>query len=225
MGEFKKTPSWQTLIASMVDRAKQEWKPGSYQMISGGERRDWLFSIPFAQLADMPHLFLFKNKTHFCEQPVKAGQNVLHVSDLINNAASFLDLWQPALQSMQLGCAGNLCVNLRGENGLRRLTEAKQKTVSLVTIDLNFFRHLRDEKLITQAVFEEISIFFGSAQDWAAKYLIGKPELFDVAGCDAKSFERLKFFVTHDPWKLRPAHEAFFTAMQQAITAREAKAA
>jgi len=225
MDAYKHTPSWQKLIATMLERARTEFVPHNFTMISGGERRDWLFSIPFAHAADLPHLFLFKNKTFYSEQPIKAGQNVLHVSDLINNAASFFDLWQPALETLKLGCSGNLCVNIRGENGLRRLTEAKQKTIALVTIDVDYFRQLHAENLISQATFEEIAIFFASAQDWAIKYLIGKPSLFNVQSCDDKSFERLRFFITHDPWKLRPHHEAFFASMQKDIEQRVAKAA
>ncbi len=225
MDAYKTNPAWQKLIATMLDRARAEWTTHDFTMISGGERRDWLFSIPFAHAADMPHLYLFKNKTHYCGQHVKKGEKVLHVSDLINNAASFFDLWQPALNDLGLGCSGNLCVNLRGENGLKRLNEAKQKTVALVTIDREFFRLLHADDLIDRATFEEIAVFFGSAQDWAALYLIGNPQLFAIDTCDAKSFERLRFFISHDPWHLRPKHEVFFTAMSDAIKMRASKAA
>jgi hypothetical protein len=222
---YKHDPVWQKLIATMLDRARSEFSHHDFTMISGGERRDWIFSIPFAHAADLPHLFLFKNKTHFCDKHISAGQNVLHVSDLINNAASFFDLWQPALSALHLGCSGNLCVNLRGDQGLHRLIEAGQKTVSLVTIDLDFFRRLHAADLVDRATFEEIAIFFASPQDWAAKYLIGKPDLFDASGCDDKYFERLRFFILHDPWQLRPQHESFFAAMTAEIERRLAQAA
>lgn len=224
MDAYKTNPSWQKLIATMIDRARAEFPAASYTIVSGGERRDWLFSIPFAHDIALPHLFLFKNKAMYCAAPIKAGQNVLHVSDLINNAASYFEAWKPALEELKLGCAGNLCVNVRGENGLRRLREAGQKTVALLTIDIDYFRRLHAADMISRETFEEIAVFFASAQDWAAKYLIDKPELFDVTGCDAKSFERLRFFVSHDPWKMRPQHEAFFASMQKAIEQRLAKA-
>ena len=222
---FKHTPAWQRLIVTMVDRARAEFPAHGYTAISGGERRDWLFSIPFAHVSDLPHLFLFKNKTSYCEHPIARGQSVLHVSDLINNAASFFDLWQPAFNTLDLHCAGNLCVNIRGDNGLRRLQEAGQKTVALVTINLDFFRHLHAADLVDQATYEEIAVFFASPQAWAESYLIGKPDLFNAQSCDAKSFERLKFFIQQDPWKLRAKHEAFFALMEKAIAARVARAA
>ncbi|MFA4994886.1 MAG: hypothetical protein WC521_06245 [Bdellovibrionales bacterium] len=222
---FKKNPAWQKLIATMVDRAQKEFPGHAYAYVSGGERRDWLFSIPFAHMSELPHLFLFKNETLYCKQPLKAGQSVLHVSDLINNAASFFELWEPALQKEKLHCCGNLCVNVRGDNGLKRLHEAGQKVVSLMTIDVEFFRRLHAADLISRETFEEIAVFFSSSQDWAAKYLIDKPAVFNVKGSDAKSFERLKHFIEHDPWKMRPTHKDFFAAMEEEIKQRPAKKA
>ncbi len=221
---FKKTPQWQRLIATMVDKAKKEYPAGSFSMVSGGERRDWLFSIPFAHMAEIPHLFLFKNGVMYAKHPVKAGQSVLHVSDLINNAASFFDLWHPILEKHKLKCCGNLCVTVRGENGLRRLHGAGQKVISLIAVDVEFFRHLHAADLISRETFEEIAVFFSSAPDWASKYLIDKPELFDVDGCDEKkSFERLKNFIELDPWKMRPSHEQFFASMKKAVDQRLAR--
>ncbi len=222
---FKKNKEWQRLIATMVDHARKEFPANAFAYVSGGERRDWLFSIPFAHVIELPHLYLFKNGTAFCKQHLKAGQGVLHVSDLINNAASFFDTWQPALDKAGLKCCGNLCVNVRGEAGLKRLHEAGQKVASLMSIDVDFFRRLHAEDLISRETFEELSVFFSSSTAWAAKYLIDKPQLFDAKGCDAKSFERLKNFIEHDPWKMRPKHAAFFAAMQKEIAERPSKKA
>ncbi|MDD3029048.1 MAG: hypothetical protein PHS57_02020 [Alphaproteobacteria bacterium] len=220
---FKVSPLWQKLIETLLDAARKEFAEKGCSLISGGERRDWLFSVPFAQKAELPHLYLFKNKETYCVQPVKPDQLVLHVSDLINNAASFFDLWQPTLEAAKLRCLGNVCVNVRGANGLKRLEAAGQKVVSLMTIDTAFFQKLHAADLITRDVFEEIAVFLASSQDWAAKYLFVKPDLFDVEGCDKKDFERLAAFISNDPWGMRSAHEAFFASMEKAVSARRAK--
>jgi hypothetical protein len=225
LDNYKASPGWQRLIATLVAKAQNEFGLHSFAAVSGGERRDWLFSIPFAHVCDLPHLFLFKNQALYCDRHVSAGASVLHVSDLINNAASFFDRWLPIFEREKVVCAGNLCVNIRGDAGARRLREAGQKMASLVTIDNDFFRHLHAADLIDRATYEEITVFFASAQDWAAKYLIGNPGLFDVQGCDAKSFERLRAFIRTDPWHLRQRHEGFFATMQKAIDQRAAKAA
>jgi hypothetical protein len=222
---YKTNPGWQKLIATMGEKAKTDFGANAFTVVSGGERRDWLFSIPFAHTFGIPHLFLFKNKTMYCADHLTGPQSALHVSDLINNAASFFDHWLPILKREKIACAGNLCINVRGENGLKRLQADGHKTSCLMTIDRDFFRHLQTANLINRATFEEIAIFFASAQEWAIKYLIGNPALFDVQGCDSKSFERLRIFITTDPWHLRPAHEAFFASMQKAVEQRIEKSA
>jgi len=225
MDSYRSNTSWKRIISTMIDRARSEFAISDASLISGGERRDWLFSIPLAYTINLPHLYLFKNKTSYCSSQISSGQSVLHVSDLINNAASYFDTWQPAMRGLKVECIGNLCMNLRGENGLRRLQEDGQKVIALVTIDLDFFRRLHEAGLIAKETFEEISVFFSSSVQWASKYLIDKPELFDTQNCVQKDFERLKYFIAHDPWKIRPQHETFFTNMEAAIKERMSKAA
>jgi hypothetical protein len=50
-----------------------------------------------------------------------------------------------------------------------------------------------------------------------------RPELFNAATIDAKSFERLRSFFSSDPWGLRALHPAFFAAMDKSIEARVKK--
>jgi hypothetical protein len=213
------------VIAAMIARARTEFPSGSYEIVSGGERRDWLFSIPFAKEVGARHLFLFKNQGYYCEQGVKAEEKALHVADLINNAASYFDLWLPILQKAQLACAGTLCVNSRGTNGVKRLQDNGQKVVALNAIDAGFFEQWLKEGLIDQSTFEELSVFFVSAKEWGRRYLTADVAIFDVPKLDGKSFERLQSFFAQDPWGLREGHEAFFEAMKQAIGARRAAAA
>jgi hypothetical protein len=225
LGAYEGSPVYKQVIAAMVAKGKNEFPPGSYAAISGGERRDWLFSIPFAKETGMRHLFLFKNNTLYCEQAVKPGEKVMHVADLINNAASYFDLWMPILEKAQLPCVGTVCVNTRGATGINRLKANGQKVVTLNSIDAGFFEQWQKEGLIDQATFEELKTFFASTKEWGRKYLTDDVAIFDVVKLDKKSFERLQNFFTQDPWGLRQGHEEFFEKMKQAINARRAAAA
>ena len=62
---YDRTPVWQQIIQALLDRAKSAFPAASYQVVSGGERRDWLFSIPFAQEAGRKHLYLFKDRSSY----------------------------------------------------------------------------------------------------------------------------------------------------------------
>jgi len=218
---YKKTPVFRQIIGALVDKARDSFEAGSYDLVTGGERRDWLFSIPFARVVGVRHAFLFKNKQLFCKEGAKPGERVLHVSDLINNAASHFDMWFPILEREKLICAGNLCINTRGRNGLDRLTKAGQKVAALNSIDLSFFDRSLTQGLIGQETFDELASFFSSSQEWGGKYLTKNVSVFNVDGLDKKSFERLQSFFDQDPWDMRAMNEEFFKEMQSAIERRK----
>jgi len=219
LAAYAKTPVYRDIVATMVARAKENFPEGSYSFVSGGERRDWLFSIPFAHECKMPHAFLFKNLSVFCDRPLKPHESSLHIADLINNAASYFDLWFPALEKAQLRCAGTLCVNSRGA-GMQRLEAHGQKAVALNAIELPFFKQSLTNGLISQDTYDEIDMHFESPRKWAVKYLIGNVALLDVENIDKKSFGRLQSFIARDPWNLRNDHQEFFDEMQAAIKDR-----
>ena len=141
MAAYEKSPDYKQAIGSLVDRANREYPAGSYALVSGGERRDWLFSVPFARETAMRHLFLFKDLTFWCEQPFEPEEDILHVSDLINNAASYFEKWLPALGKAHMRCHKTVCVVSRN-HGAAKLEEAGVEVVPLVRIDLIFLREI-----------------------------------------------------------------------------------
>ena len=222
MEAYESDETFKNVIETMVAKMRTEFPSGSFSLISGGERRDWLFSIPMAKLLQVRHAYLFKNGELYCEQPIQSGEVAMHVSDLINNAASYFDAWLPILSKNGLTCVGTVCVNSRGSNGVDRLKANGQKVVALNSIDVAFFEMSKETGLIDKGTLEEIKLFFKSAQEWASAYLMDRPELFNASGIDAKSFDRLVTFFTKDPWSLRTQHEVFFMQMQKAIEGRKA---
>lgn len=220
LSAYRNSAQYQQVIGAMVAKAKSEFPAENFDVVSGGERRDWLFSIPFAHEIGKRHVFLFKNKTTYCTESFKADERALHVADLINNAASYFDLWFPLLAKAQLDYIGTLCVNIRGTNGLKRLQEHGKKTVTLNNVDVSFFEKSLASGLIDSDTLAEIKTYFASSAEWAKKYLMQDTKLFAVERLDPKSFERLQSFFANDPWSLKTGHEDFFTAMQDEINKR-----
>src|SRR3989344_1798195 len=68
----------------------------SYNIISGGESRDWIFSNPAAYELGKPHLTIYKDKK-MIGADVK-GKRVIHVADLNNEGSSPRDIWVPAIR-------------------------------------------------------------------------------------------------------------------------------
>jgi hypothetical protein len=217
---YQSDPVYQNIVATMVAKAKQEFPLQNCRFISGGERRDWLFSIPFAKESGLKHVFIFKDRTVYCEQALKPLEAGLHVCDLINNAASHFEIWFPALEKVHLQCVGTVCVNSRGINGVQKLDAQGQKVVALSHIDLAFFKQSLESGLIDQPAYEEIACHFTSPKEWATRYLLNDVSVFDIEHIDKKSFERLRSFVANDPWSLRKDHEAFLAILQKKIDER-----
>jgi orotate phosphoribosyltransferase len=219
MSAYEKDETFQRIVATMAIRA-QEKLPADYSFVSGGERRDWLFSIPFARQCGKKHVFLFKNKDAYCEQGLQPNEAGIHISDLINNAASYFDAWFPALDKNRLRCLGTVSVNSRGDVGVKRLESYGQKVITLTHIDLAFFEQSVAGGLIEGATRDELACYFTSEKEWATLYLMDRAELFDVANIDKKSFGRLQSFFASDPWHLRDKHAGFFADMQARIAER-----
>lgn len=216
MSEYKSNPTFQTLIATMIRDARAQFKD-SYNVISGGERRDWFFSIPFALESGLDHIYLFKDHSvHIQKNPASKAldeHKVLHVADLINNAASYFKSWLPILEETGLKMMGTACVINRGSVGIDKLKEAGIPTCSLKTIDQAFFDDLRTIRLIDETVAQEIDLYFSSKEDWARKYILSKPDLIGKEQLDAKSKERLQSFLKNDPWNLKSNDNGAFTSL------------
>jgi hypothetical protein len=224
MTAYDRDPIYRDVVGSIVAKANREFPVGSYNLVSGGERRDWIFSVPFARETAMRHVFLFKDLTYYCAQHFEPEENVLHVTDLINNAASYFDRWFPALEKAHLRCHKTVCVVSRN-HGVAKLEEANIEVVPLARVDLAFFEKSYASGIIDKMTLDEIALHFRSPETWAERYLFNNPGVFDVANADSKSFERLQTFVAKDPWALRGSHPEFFDKMQAAIAVRKKSAA
>jgi len=219
LGEYEKNSVLKDLVSSLLNKAKEKFPAGSFDFVSGGERRDWLFSVPFAKEAGVGHAFLFKDLSVYYAGELGKGERVLHIADLINNAASYLDLWLPALKKAGAECAGTLCVINRGSNGMKKLEEHGIKASSLCGIDLGFFEKSKESGLISEDTLAEIAIHFESPRNWAVRYLMGKDALFGMKTADKKSLKRMKSFFANDPWSLKPEYAEFFSSMQSSLSA------
>lgn len=219
MTEYNTNTIFQKVIATLLVKARAQFGE-RYNCISGGERRDWFFSIPFAHESQLDHIFLFKDQSIFTRpyrDQAQSSPKVLHVADLINNAASYFSNWLPTLKQHNLPLIGTACVITRGSAGIDKLKEANVEICALKNIDPAFFAELREINLIDKTAAEEITAYFTSKEDWAKKYILSKPHLFKMETLDSKSKERLKFFLENDPWNLRANDNEVFSKLITAL--------
>ncbi len=219
MEAYVNNKDYKNLIETMVAEAQKSLPARSFTIISGGERRDWLFSVPFAHVMGLSHVYLFKDQSAYCGTAYGPEETALHVADLINNAASYVDKWLPALGKAKIKIDTTLVVTVRGTTGIDKLKEQNVKIIALNNIDLSFFEKWMKNGLIDQETYDELAVHFQSPQAWAEKYLIGREELFKVSKDSGKAYERVRSFFTKDPWNFYSKYPEFFDKIRNTFAA------
>jgi orotate phosphoribosyltransferase len=186
--------------------------------ISGGERRDWFFSIPVARRLKLPHVFLFKSGEHVITdhegKPLESSllnQKVLHVADIINQASSYLNRWIPILQNTGAAFTETLTVAVRSQEGLASLKQHHIRVVSPLTVDRPLFTEAYELGLINEFAYNEISKFYDSPEAWTQDFLRENTRDYGQnSNLDTKTKERIAYFKAEDPYQLKSEFPAFF---------------
>ncbi|NHN34506.1 hypothetical protein [Paenibacillus agricola] len=196
--------------------AQNSFKPTS---ISGGERRDWFFSIPIAQKLQIPHIFLFKSGDYLVTNDQGAAielalpdQKVLHVADIINLATSYLERWIPILTNHGVELNETLSVAVRSQEGIHNLRENKVSVISPLIVDIPLFTEAYNLGLIDDFAINEIRQFYNSPKSWTRQFLSeNNIDYSQVAGLDVIKKERIASFKNNDPYHLRSEFPLFFS--------------
>ena len=154
-------PTFREVIEILKERADEllrshpsPLRAGTSYAISGGQRRDWLFSGPVARQLSLPHLSIYKDgKIEAIDEYgniVDSGLEgliALHISDLLTEASSCYRTewgkelgWVPSLRSKGVHVFDLLAVVTRGQGGERNLAHHGVYAEALVAIDEDFLR-------------------------------------------------------------------------------------
>ena len=174
-------------------------------MISGGERRDFFFSLQLAKVLKKPHLSIFKDgsavysdlegQAVWAEEAPIAGRKALHVADLVTQASSYLRTWLPTLADLDLSITHTLAVIDRNQDGAGILAQAGVSLISLATVSEELFadalnRGLIDEqqmKLITDYTQDPIAF----VRQFVAEHPDFLPQEIAKGGKNRERAERL----------------------------------
>ena len=127
--------------------------------ISGGQRRDWLFSGPIAAVLGIPHVSIYKDgKMNVVYSNAKReiiesldGYNVVHVVDLLTEGSSVLSAegnsgWVPWVRKAGGEVSSLYTVVNRNQGGKERLEKVGVETFSAVSIDEAFVQRINAAK-------------------------------------------------------------------------------
>ena len=183
-------PIFSQLIDLLADAAKKL----DVDFVSGGERRDFFFSMPVARKLGMGHLSIFKDLTSVytdvngvsmdSAEAGLAGKRSVHIADLITVASSYVRAWIPAVESLGAKIAYSLAVVDRDQGGAKILEDAGCPLTTLVVIKPELFETAKAMGRITAEQVALVNSFIADPDKFMQDFLTAHPDF--LAGEIAK---------------------------------------
>ena len=133
--------------------------------ISGGERRDWFFSVMIAKLLNKKHIFISKDlETFSIDGSINniVDKEVVHLADLVTEASSYKRSWIPAIERIGSKITFTASVVDRNQGGKDFFLNEKIDFYSLVTINDDFFVNASNSGIINSG---QLDLIRGFAKD------------------------------------------------------------
>ena len=169
-----------------------------YDIVSGGETRDWIFSFPVAVELELPHAMIYKDGK-ILGADLK-DKKVIHVADLNNEGSSPRDLWIPTIKG-----AGGKIEDIffyvdRMEDGAEVMKGLGLNSYALVPLDQFAWDYLQQKNIVTPEVYKSLSErgqTTESRKQWAYKMLRSEKGIAKLANLyqDEKNYKKAKKIV------------------------------
>lgn len=175
----------------------------SIEYISGGERRDWFFSLVASELLNKPHITIFKDLDAVVFRKGKSekinslqGAAVLHIADLITSASSYERAWVPVIQRASGVFKASFVIIDRMQGGHELLESLGVASHALVRIDRNIFREACDKQYINSAQYEMVMDYMDDPDGFMKAFFLKHPEFIENAlNGDEKTAKRARLCI------------------------------
>lgn len=171
---------------AVTDMIVAEASKLTFDYISGGERRDFFFSMLPAYFMGKPHLSIFKdfqavysteqfvNSNHVSETNL-SGLKVLHIADLVTEASSYSRVWIPVIENLDSTITDTIAVVDRKQGGAENLEAAGVKLHTLTSIDPEMFLMAMNNGLIDARQYKMIIDFMQSPTQYMKSFIADHP--------------------------------------------------
>ncbi len=207
---FETDEIFRGLISSMCEYIKSNFNMKNIGYISGGERRDWFFSLIIADMLKIPHITIFKDLTAVMFQKGVSSEvkdiknaNVLHIADIITEASSYTRAWIPAIQSLNGNLKYSLVVVDRLQGGAEKLNGAGVESHALMKVDKALFDGALDENHITGQQHKMLMDYLEKPAETMRAFLVEHPEFIENSlQSDPKTAERARICIEQNIYGL-----------------------
>ncbi|TYQ18212.1 UNVERIFIED_CONTAM: hypothetical protein Cloal_0633 [Acetivibrio alkalicellulosi] len=179
--------------------------------ISGGERRDWFFSLIIAKILDKPHITIYKDLDCvmlYNDNTEKLddlkGKKVLHIADLITEASSYERAWIPAVKDRGGEIKWSVVVVDRKQGGEELLRKFGVQSFSIIDIDITFFKKVLSKNIISQKQFEMLEKYLDDPKESMSNFLKENPQfLEDALNSNDRESQRAKICIEKNIYNLK----------------------
>lgn len=197
------------IYRAVIDRAAEAIADRPFDLISGGERRDFFFSMQVARVLGKPHLCIFKDGASVyadasgrvmpSDAAGLSGRLALHVVDLVTQASSYTRAWIPALNGLGIELKETLAVVDRNQDGAAILAAAGVELHSLAVVSDDLFRAAMDAGLISRDQMALIEAYTADPIRFVRDFLASHPNyLNDQMAMGGKAAERARRLLQSD---------------------------
>jgi len=200
------------LIDSMLEFIDSEPLLSEFDVISGGERRDWYFSVITAKLLNKPHMTIFKDLDAYitnvdgstCCADDLTGMKILHISDLVNEASSYLKSWIPAVRNR--GGILNYTITIvdRDQGGSELLSRNGLTLIPMMTVNPEMFQRAYENGLIDDHQLQMVKAYIADPKQSMKDFLMNHGGFLSesLAG-DQKTAARARLCIDNDIYGLK----------------------
>ncbi|MBP7174957.1 MAG: orotate phosphoribosyltransferase, partial [Thermoclostridium sp.] len=200
MENYRQDPIYRSCMDTLLETIQETIPVGSIDYISGGERRDWFFSLVASELLNKPHITIFKDldATIFYRGKSEKigslqGALVLHIADLITSASSYERAWVPVIKKAMGDMKDSFVIIDRMQGGHELLESMGVASHALVRIDQNVFREACDKNYINSAQYDMVIHYMEDPDGFMKAFFMEHPEFIENAlKADEKTAKRAR---------------------------------
>lgn len=168
MRTYKENDVYHQLIDGLVAEIRNTVDLDEIDFISGGERRDWFFSIPCAQLLKKPHLTLFKEGgavIGYGDTMMPVGDDslggavCLHIADLVTEASSYVRAWIPFIERIGGVMKDTFAIVDRRQGGGEILRKMNVQLHTMMAVEESFFLKAFELKFIDEGQLAQLQAY------------------------------------------------------------------
>ncbi len=179
---YKEDATYRNCVDSLVEAAKKY----DFDFISGGERRDFFFSMVPAHLLGKPHLTIFKDLSsvitdcNFSKIDYDFnGKKALHIADLITEASSYERAWIPAIKDLGADIKDTIAVVDRKQNGRAVLNGLGVNMETLTAVDKELFDEALANGSVNEAQYDLVMQFLADPDKYMKDFIANHPSFID----------------------------------------------